>query len=136
MATSNFHARLERIEKAQAGVPASKSAHFRTPGIAGVAAIKRGKLRKRNPLKDHVLSLAIGVVMGALMTVGFIGLSQETSFWGPGTTLNDYVYYPIMAGLALSPVFLIAALIFASRKPGFAIYALGYVTGIVIPLFT
>lgn len=134
MATTNFHARLERIQRAQAAAPSAKPAHFRTPGMAGIGALKRKKLRKRHPVTDHFFSIAIGIVLGALITVGFIGLTDPNSPWGVETRWHDILYFPIMAGFALAPVFLIAALILASRRPGFALYALGYVSGIVIPL--
>jgi len=134
MATSNFHARLKRIEQSQSTVPQATIAHFRTPGVAGVATAKRRKPRARLLVPDHLFSIAIGLVMGALLTVAFIGLGQENAPWGPGTWWQGVLFYPIMAGFALAPIFLVAALLLASRKPAFALYALGYITGIVGPL--
>lgn len=136
MATANFHARLERIQKAQeAAAPRAKTASFRTPGVAGVGALRRKKMRRRHPVTDHLFSIAMGLVLGALLTVGFIGLSQEGAPWGPGTTWNEFVYYPILAGFGLAPLLLAVSLVVASRRPGFALFSLSYLSGIVVPLF-
>ena len=135
MATANFYARLERIEKAQAEAPRSKPVSFRTPGVAGIGALREKRARRRHPITDHLLSIAFGLVLGVLLTVGFIGLSYENSLWGPGTPWHDIAQYPVMAGFALGPLLLFLSLWLASSRPGFALFSLSYVTGIVIPMF-
>lgn len=135
MSTANFHDRIERIQRAHAQAPVSKPVSFRTKGAAGVAASQsRLKLRRRTTLRDHILSLAFGVVLGALVAVALIGLSMEGTLWGPGTVWHDIAYYPTMAGLGLSPVLMLVSLFTAARRPGFALFSLGYLSGIAVPL--
>lgn len=136
MATDNFHARLERIQKAQEHAPATKLPSFRTPGVAGVAATGRVKRRRRrHPIMEHLMSAAFGLVLGGLIAVALIGLSLESATWGPGTPWHDIAFYPIMGGLALAPVLMFVSLLVAARRPGFALFSLGYLSGVVIPLF-
>ncbi|WP_227267936.1 hypothetical protein [Roseobacter weihaiensis] len=136
MATDNFHARLERIQKTQQHAPISKPSSFRTPGVAGIAAAGRVKRRRRrHPVMEHLMSVAFGIVSGGLIAVALIGLSLQGGPWGPGTPWHDIAFYPIMAGLALAPLLMCVSLLVASRRPGFALFSLGYLSGVVIPLF-
>ena len=93
MATANFHARLERIHKAQAQMPEVSRSSIRAPGIAGIAASNRIKRRRRHPIKDHVLSTAFGIVLGCLVAVALVGLSSQEALWGVATPLHDSVSY-------------------------------------------
>lgn len=135
MATANFQARLQRIQAAQEQAPAPKSTSFRSPGVAGVAATRQVKRRRRNPIKEHLVSTIFGLILGCLVAVALLGLSMESAPWGPGTDLNQLVYYPVMGGLGLAPILMLLSLVVASRKPGFALFSLGYLTGIMVPLF-
>lgn len=136
MATANFHSRLQRIQSTQQQSPAPQAAaSFRAPGVAGVAASQRIKRRRRHPVKDHFKSTIFGAILGCLVAVALLGLSLESAPWGPGTDLNQLVYYPAMGGLALAPVLMVLSLVLASRKPGFALFSLGYLSGIMVPLF-
>jgi hypothetical protein len=45
------------------------------------------------------------------------------------------VYYPAMGGLVLAPLLLVVSLIVASKKPGIALFSLGYLTGMIVTLF-
>ncbi len=136
MAPANFQERLERIQKAHADAPQSVHANIRAPGIAGIAASARVKSRRRrHPIMEHLVSTSLGIVLGCLVAVALVGLSSEDALWGPGTPLHDFVFYPTMGGLALAPVLMLFAVLTAARKPGFALFSLGYLSGIVIPLF-
>ena len=136
MAPANFQERLQRIEKAQAGVPEPVRANIRAPGIAGIAASNRVKRRRRrHPIMDHMVSTSLGIVLGCLVAVALVGLSSTEALWGPGTPLHDFVYYPTMGGLALAPLLMLVAMLTAARRPGFALFSLGYLSGIVVPLF-
>lgn len=80
------------------------------------------------------MSAALGIVLGALLSAGFVGLSQEGALWGPLTVWNDIVYYPVMIGFGVAPLFLIVSVFVASRRPSFALFSLGYASGITVPL--
>jgi hypothetical protein len=134
VATANFHARIERIQNAQGNLPVQKNQNFRTPGVAGVAAATAVKRRRRHPIRDHVLSIALGSVLGTLLAVMSLGLSAENAPWGPQSTFHQIAYYATMGGFGLAPVLLVVSLITAARRPGFALFSLAYITGIVLPL--
>ncbi|MEM9576764.1 MAG: hypothetical protein AAF999_07095 [Pseudomonadota bacterium] len=136
MAPANFQARLERIQKAHAEAPQPVQTNIRAPGPAGIAASNRVKRRRRrHPIMEHLVSTSLGIMLGCLVAVALVGLSSSDALWGPGTPLHDYVYYPTMGGLALAPVLMLVAAMTAVRKPGFALFSLGYLSGIVVPLF-
>ena len=134
MATSNFHARIERIQKAHAQTAAPKVSSVREPGLASIAA-SLGPKRRRHPIKEHLTSLSLGMVMGALAAVAQIGHSIDGSPWGPGSQWHELAVYPIMGSLAMAPVLILISLLVATRRPGFALFSLGYLSGVVIPLF-
>lgn len=134
MATANFHARIERIQKAHAQAAAPKITSVREPGIASIAA-SLGPKRRRHPIKEHLTSLSLGVVMGTLAAVAQIGHSIEGSPWGPGSQWYDLAFYPIMGCLAVAPILILLSLFLAARRPGFALFSLGYLSGVMIPLF-
>jgi hypothetical protein len=75
------------------------------------------------------------MVMGALAAVAQIGHSIDGSPWGPGSQWHDLAVYPIMGSLAMAPVLILISLLVATRRPGFALFSLGYLSGVVIPLF-
>lgn len=134
MATANFQARIKRIQQGQTNLPAQKAQSFRTPGMAGVAAANTVRRRRRAPLRDHVVSIALGCVLGALMAVMSIGLSMNTTPWGPQSPFHNIASYAITAGLGLAPVLLVLSMMMAAKRPGFALFSLAYVTGIILPL--
>lgn len=134
MATANFHARIERIQKAQASVQAPTVKSVRDPGIAAIAASRRGK-RRRHPIRDHLTSLSLGIVLGALAAVLQIGHEMEGMPWGPGTDYHALATWPILASLALAPFLILMSVVLATRRPGFALFSLGYLSGVVVPLF-
>ncbi len=105
---------------------------MREPGVAAVAAARRHT--RRHPIMDHLVATAIGGVLGSVVAVALMGLSMESAPWGPGTDWYDMVYYPAMGGLALAPLLMLTAVIVAARRPGFALFSLGYLSGIVVPL--
>ena len=135
MAPANFQSRLQRIQEAQERMDAPGAASFRAQGVAGVAAVRGPKRRRRAPVREHLSSTVFGLVLGCLLAVGLIGLTQEGSLWGPGSQWHDLAYYPIVGGLALTPVLMILSLFLASRKPGFALFSLGYLSGVMVPMF-
>ena len=135
MATANFQARLDRIQRAQEDAPIVKPKSFREPGMAGVQAVMAPRRRKRrHPVMEHLVSIAFGVVLGCLAAVAFIGLFMEGAPWGPGTALHGMAYYPIMASLGVAPILMIVSVFVAANRPAFALFSLGYVTGIVVTL--
>lgn len=136
MATASFQARLERIQNAQAQTGQATATSFRAAGATGVqaaTAVKRN--RNRSQLMEHMKSIVMGLVLGCLIAVALIGLSVENSPWGAGTDWHTLVFYPTMGGLGLAPLLLLVSLFNASSRPGFALFSLGYLTGIVVPLF-
>ncbi len=138
MATASFQARLERIQNAQAQTGQATATSFRAAGATGVqaaTAVKRNRNRSRSQLMEHMKSIVMGLVLGCLIAVALIGLSVENSPWGAGTDWHTLVFYPTMGGLGLAPLLLLVSLFNASSRPGFALFSLGYLTGIVVPLF-
>ena len=136
MATASFQARLERIQNAQVQTGQATVTSFRAAGATGVqaaTAVKRN--RNRSQLMEHMKSIFLGLVLGCLVAVALIGLSVENSPWGAGTDWHTLVFYPAMGGLGLAPLLLLVSLFNASSRPGFALFSLGYLTGIVVPLF-
>lgn len=135
MATANFQARIERIQRAQTNAPVQNSKNFRATGMAGVAAATAVKRRRRSPLRDHVVSIALGFVLGALVSVISIGLSMENTPWGANSSYHDIAYYATMGGFGLAPLFVLVSIFTASSRPGFALFSLAYISGIAVPLF-
>ena len=133
MATANFHARIERIQKAQASMAAPPTKPVREPGVASVIATKKQR-KRRNPVKDTLMSLIFGVILGCLVSVLHVGLSMEDSAWGPGTALHDILQYPALVGLASAPALMISAVFVAAKRPAYALFALGYISGAALPL--
>ncbi|MGD9293260.1 MAG: hypothetical protein PVI41_00130 [Roseobacter sp.] len=136
MATASFHARLERIQNAQAQSGQATVPGFHAPAAAGVQTAQTVKRpRRRSPLLEHIKSIFFGLALGCLVAVALIGLSLENSPWGPGTDWHAVAFYPTMAGLGLAPLLLLISLFNATSRPGFALFSLGYLTGIVVLLF-
>lgn len=133
MANDAFNARLQRIQAAHADLEPVASTSVRA--LRSVGMTRSRAKRRKHPAWEHLVTIAFGIVLGCLVGVGLVGLTVEASPWGPGTDLNALVYYPAMAGLALAPVLIILSLCFASTKPGFALFSLGYLTGITVSLF-
>ncbi len=69
------------------------------------------------------------------MAVGLLGLSMENAPWGVGSAYHDIAYVVTMGGLGLAPVLMLLAMLLATRRPGFALFSLGYLSGVVVPLF-
>ena len=134
MATANFHARIARIQEAHQNMPAPALKSVRAPGSAGIAA-SRLKKRRRHPLREHAASLALGLVLGALAAVLQIGHEIEGSPWGPDGDWYAIATLPILGSLALAPLLILMSLILATRRPGLALFSLGYLSGVVVPLF-
>lgn len=135
MTTNNFQSRLDRIQKSHAQAPAPKAVGVREPGVAAIAASHRmPRNKRRHPVMEHLFATGIGGILGCLIAVALIGLSMDTSPWGPGTPWYGMVYYPTMAGLALAPLLMLVSMMVAARRPGFALFSLGYLSGIVLPL--
>lgn len=134
MATANFQARIERIQKAQAQAQpvAAPSKPIRAQGAANLAQ-SMGRRRKRHPVREHLVSLSLGALLGALGAVGQIGLSKEGALWGPETPWHDLATYPVLGSLLLAPVLLILSLFLVSKRPGFAVFSLGYLSIIILP---
>ena len=109
-------------------------ASVRDPGIAAIAASRRPR-RRRSPLRDHLVSLALGLMLGALAAVLQIGHQMESAPWGPGTNWHAMAVYPIVGCLALAPLLILVSLFLVNRRPGFALFSLGYLSGVVVPLF-
>jgi len=135
VATANFQARIERIQRAQTNAPVQTTKNFRAPGMAGVAAATAVKRRRRSPLKDHIVSIALGFVLGALISVLSIGLSMENTPWGPNSGYNNLVHYATLGGFGLAPFIVVISIFTASSRPGFALFSLAYISGIAVPLF-
>ncbi|MFK7744022.1 MAG: hypothetical protein AB8B47_03120 [Roseobacter sp.] len=133
MATANFQDRIQRIQAAQAETAQQKDPPVRAQGVASIAASSR--VKRRHPIKEHFVSVIFGLMLGGLVAVLLIGLTFEGAPWGPGTPWNALAYYPAIGGLALAPVLMLFSLFLAARRPGFALFSLGYLSGVVIPLF-
>ena len=133
MATANFHARIARIQKAHQNVPVTTAKSVRDPGVAAIALSRKSS--RRSPVRDHLVSLSLGLVLGALAAVLQIGHQMEDAPWGPGSDWHALAFYPILGCLALAPLLLLMSLFLVNRRPGFALFSLGYLSGVVIPLF-
>ncbi len=134
MAPANFQERIERIQKAHQGIPEPRVQSVRAPGMAAVAAARRPK-RRNNPVREHMNALSMGIVLGTLAAVAQLGHEMEGAPWGPGGEWYAFATLPILGSLALAPILLLMSLIIATRRPGFALFSLGYLSGIIIPLF-
>ncbi|MGC3937082.1 hypothetical protein ACOTTU_04695 [Roseobacter sp. EG26] len=133
MATANFQARLDRINKAHRGfAPARDKLPIRSLRSQPIPRSVKTAGRKRFALFDHSLAMAMGSMLGCLAAVLLTGLTSENSPWGPGTEWNELVFLPALGGLALAPVLMLASLFLASRKPGLALFSLSYLTGLVV----
>lgn len=135
MATANFHSRIKRIEQAQTVGTGPESNTRNGPGKAVHALAGTVVTRRRHPLADHIMAAALGIFPGCLVAVALIGLSWESAPWGPGSAWYSIVFYPTMLGLALAPVLILFAVCTAVRRPSVALFALGYLSGVLIPVF-
>lgn len=135
MATANFHARIERIQNGKASVPVQNNKNFRKSGASGVAAATAVKRRRQSPLRDHVVSVALGLLLGALLCVVSIGLSMESTPWGPDSAYHTIAYYATLGGFGLTPILVLISVMTASKRPGFALFSLAYISGIAVTFF-
>lgn len=130
---TNFHARIDRITRSHEGLaPARENAPIRALRSQPVPMASQRASRRRIALLDHMQPVAIGSVLGVIAAVMLTGLTSDNSPWGPGTDLNETMFLPALGGLALAPVLMLAALFLARRKPGFALFSLGYLTGLAL----
>lgn len=136
MATANFHARLERIQKSQNRNAAPlRNVPVRELGSHMPGATPAGMIRRRrHPVIEHLRALCGGALLGSLAAVTNVGLTWEGSPWGPGTELNGIIWWPAMGSLGLAAVLMLASLILASRRPGFALFSLGYLSALMLAL--
>lgn len=134
MAKDAFHARLQRIQAAHADLEPIATTSVRELRTGGMTRT-RARSRRKHPAWEHLVSIAFGIVLGCLAAVALAGLTLEASPWGPGTDLNAIIYYPALAGLGLAPVLIILSLFIAGKRPGFALFSLGYLTGMTVSLF-
>ncbi|WP_299783441.1 hypothetical protein [uncultured Roseobacter sp.] len=135
MATANFQARIERINRAHKGLaPARKNAPIRALRSQPIPMSARRAGRRRFPIFEHIQPMAMGSVLGCIAAVVLTGLTSENSPWGPGTDLNEMLFLPALAGLALAPILMLASLFLASKRPGFALFSLSYLSGLVITM--
>ncbi|WP_300057937.1 hypothetical protein [uncultured Roseobacter sp.] len=133
MATSGFQARIERINRAHQSIaPAREKAPIRALRSQPVPRAIRRKARRRGRIFDHFQPIALGSVLGALAAVMLAGLTSENSPWGPGTDLNQVMFLPSLGALALAPLLMLLSLFLASKRPGFALFSLSYLTGLVV----
>lgn len=134
MATDNFYARLERIERAQTAVAPTRSIPIRElrssggPGMTPAGVIRR----QRHPIMEHLRALSVGFLLGLVVAVALIGLTWDGSPWGAGTQWHSYVFWPAMGGLAMAGILMVISLFVATKRPGFALFSLGYLTGLVL----
>ncbi|WP_299864464.1 hypothetical protein [uncultured Roseobacter sp.] len=135
MATANFQARIERINRAHEGLaPARAKTPIRALRSQPVTMSARRAGRRRLSIFDHMQSMALGSVLGCIVAVLLTGLASENSPWGPGTDLNEMLFLPALAGLALAPILMLVSLFLASKRPGFALFSLSYLSGLVITM--
>lgn len=135
MATTNFETRIARINQAHKGLaPMRAKAPIRSLQSQPVAMTLQRRSSKRFAIFDHFQPMAIGSVLGCIAAVLLSGLTSENALWGPGTALNEMLFLPALGGLALAPILMIASLFLASRKPGFALFSLSYLTGLVVTM--
>jgi hypothetical protein len=133
MATDNFRARLERIQQAHDQYEPVAATSVRM--LQSSAPVLRRKIKKRHPIMEHLVSMSLGIVLGCLAALFLYGLTSETSLWGPGSAWYDLAYFPAIGAMALAPVLMIISLFVAAKRPGFALFSLGYLTGLVVTLF-
>ena len=136
MANDVFYARLERIQQSQQQMaPVRRAVPVRElsttmPGATPVGMA--GQLP--SPVFAHLKALFFGVVLGVIAAIALIGLSWEGSPWTVGTEYHDYVFWPAMGGLALGGVLILVSMMVAASRPGFALFSLGYLSGLIVSL--
>ncbi|WP_298836088.1 hypothetical protein [uncultured Roseobacter sp.] len=135
MANDVFYARLERIQQSQQQAMPTRSVPIRQMSATMPGASPAGMISQRqHPVFAHLKALFIGTVLGVIAAIALIGLSWEGSPWAAGTGYHDYVFWPAMAGLAMGGVLILISLVVASRRPAFALFSLGYLSGLIISL--
>lgn len=138
MATANFHARIERIQRAQAkAVPKRRKRGpiRQQPLMAEHAAQHTLELGKRSkPMARLLLPMSVGASMGVVGGLALLGATTEGWMWGPGTPLNPFVLPVGIGGLALAALLMFAALIKGGDKPGLSFLALSYLSGFMLML--
>ncbi|MBW4708759.1 hypothetical protein KX928_13300 [Roseobacter sp. YSTF-M11] len=133
MATANFQARLDRINKSHQGLaPAREKLPIRALRSQPIPRAAKSGGRKRFAIFDHSLAIAFGSVLGCIAAVVLAGLTSENSPWGPGTELNQTMFLPALGGLGLAPLLMLASVFVASKKPGFALFSLSYLSGMIV----
>ncbi|MEM6887831.1 MAG: hypothetical protein AAF636_06785 [Pseudomonadota bacterium] len=133
MSKSSFEERLQRIHAANGNMEMVMDLPVRSRAEGGGPTVMRRR-RRRNPLRVHFMNLLTGMMAGGIGAVLLLGLTLDSSPWGPGTDLNELIYWPAMGALAAAPLLILAAILKASARPGFAIFALGYLTGLMVPV--
>jgi hypothetical protein len=133
MATASFEARLKRIHDAHGDMEIVPQMPLRTRSSPGAMPVMRRR-KRRHPLRAPVLATVAGVLSGGIGAVLLLGITSDTSPWGPGTTLYERAYWPAMAALALAPLLILLSVFQAAARPRFALFSLGYLGGLVGPV--
>lgn len=138
MATANFQARIERIQKAQAqSAPKQRKRKpmRQHPAIVDHAAQHTLELGRRSkPMAKLFLPMSVGASLGVVGGLALLGATSDGWFWGPGTPLNPFVLPIGLGGLALAALLMFAALIKGGEKPGLSFLALSYLSGFMLML--
>ncbi|WP_300029816.1 hypothetical protein [uncultured Roseobacter sp.] len=135
MANDIFYARLERIRQSQQLATPTRAVPIRELSSTMPGATPAGMAnQQRHPAFAHLRALFFGTVLGIVAAVALIGLSWEGSPWTAGTEYYNYVFWPAMGGLAMGGILILASMMVAARKPGFALFSLGYLSGLIVCL--
>ncbi len=138
MATANFHARIERIQRAQAHAEMpkrSRRAPMRAPQTADITqnhTVNLGKGAK--PVARLLLPMSVGASLGVVGGLALLGATTEGWMWGPGTSMNSVMLPASLGAMALAPLLMFAALVKGGAKPGLSLLALSYLSGFMLML--
>jgi hypothetical protein len=132
MTTASFEARLKRIHDAHGDMEIVPAIPLRTGGSSGTMPVMRRR-KRRHPLRAPFFAALVGLLAGAAGALLLLGLTSDTSPWGPGTEGYERAYWPAMAALALAPLLTLVSVFQAATRPRFALFSLGYLIGLVGP---
>jgi hypothetical protein len=130
MATAEFHARIQRI---------NKKPIQRIPVAAKAATLKSKAPHKRtadgSAIGEHIVSSSVGIGIGLLIAIVNLGAVRDDSPWGPGTEISEIVSLVGSVGVLATVPMIVLGLFLRKSKPDFFFFSMAYSIAVIASLF-
>ncbi|MDW4497723.1 hypothetical protein R5H30_07010 [Sulfitobacter sp. D35] len=130
---------MERINLAHSQISArdrlaAEMARLQPDAGREIENAQRAGSARKTGFSALMTAILTGLVCGALAAMLLIGVTSDGSPIGPGTEHNHALFLGALGGLGISPLMLMIALVRQGRAPRLALFALAYLSGLVVTL--